>query len=81
MHRHSPCACLHSNFAGRLATLSTQLGMSQATTLLYDLSRGITGMSSTLGGEVCAVLLVAWQCTQQFAFIDLVGSPMADALA
>eukprot|EP00967_Tisochrysis_lutea_P009757 scaffold11388_cov18-Tisochrysis_lutea.AAC.3 len=38
--------------AGRLASLATQLGVTQATPPLYDLSRGITGMSSSLGGEV-----------------------------
>jgi len=37
---------------GRLASLATQLGVTQATPPLYDLSRGITGMSSSLGGEV-----------------------------
>jgi len=44
--------CLSVICTGRLANLATQLGVSQATPPLYDLSRGITGMSSSLGGEV-----------------------------
>lgn len=39
-------------YIGRLASLATQLGVSQATSPLYNLSREVTGMSSSLGGEV-----------------------------
>jgi hypothetical protein len=41
------CVC-----AGRLADMASQMGVSQATGPLGDLSKGVQGMASMLGGQV-----------------------------
>jgi hypothetical protein len=46
--------------AGRLADMASQMGVSQATGPLGDLSKGVSSMANMLGAQVCVVLLVGW---------------------
>lgn len=49
---HAVLCCAVFCCAGRLADMASQMGVSQATGPLGDLSKGVQGMASMLGGQV-----------------------------
>ena len=52
---------LSSNCAGRMASVANQMGVSQASEPLTEMSKGVVGMAGFFGGEVRRCGACCWE--------------------